>query len=113
MTWIFVLYAVLLFALVFERKRVVNESLFRIAWILYACVPFSQAFFTLFRAGCSGSPQKLVLVEIWATGFAWLFLGISSIVLLNALIPGSPAANREGGLLSAQFVQEESGDSPQ
>jgi len=113
MTWIFVVYGALLFVLAFDRKRIVQESLFRVAWILYSCIPFTHAFFTLFRAGCSGSPRKLVLVEIWTNGFAWLFLGISLLILLNALIPGPPAPNREGGLLSAQYTQEKTNDNQQ
>jgi hypothetical protein len=111
MTWIFVAYGALLFGLAFDRKRIVQESLFRAAWILYSCIPFTHAFFTLFRAG--GSPRKLVLVEIWANGFAWLFLGISLLVLLNALIPGAPAPNREGGLLSAQYWLDKPNDKQQ
>ena len=84
--WILVIYGVFLFYLAVDRKRIINQSSFRLAWMFYAAIAFSHAFFTLFRAGSLRSPQGLALVEIWANGFAWLFLGIGLVALLNALI---------------------------
>lgn len=54
------------------------------AWNRLGVMAFCQAVFTLFRAANFNDPD-LVLVEIWANGFSWLFLGMS-VFSLSALL---------------------------
>ena len=106
MIWIMLVYGAFLFFLAYERKRIISQSSFRVAWISYAVIPFTHAFFTLFRAGNSRSPQGLALVTIWEDGISWLLLGISLVALLNALIPAASSPS-SGSLLSDQIDQLE------
>ena len=113
MIWIMLVYGTFLFFLAYERKRITSPSAFRVAWILYAAIPFSHALFVLFKAGNSRSPQGLVLVTIWEDGMAWLFLGISLVALLNALVPAASSPNRGSRLTDQidQLQQDESSSS--
>ncbi|MDF7802211.1 hypothetical protein P4C99_22260, partial [Pontiellaceae bacterium B1224] len=87
MIWLQIVYLVILVYLVIDQSKISNKGLFRGAWITFSAIPIINAFFTLFRAGSIQSARKLALVEVWSNGFAWLFLGISFLILINALIP--------------------------
>ena len=81
-------YLVGLFYLAINSDKIASKDAFRVAWIFFSLIPVSHCVFTLFRAGnIGGRTSSLVLVEIWADGFAWLFLAISLFCLLGALLP--------------------------
>lgn len=83
MKWILIAY---LFALVYiavNRSRFPKRGSLRSAWVWFALVPITQFVFTLFRAGTGGSGKALFLVETWADGIGWLFLGISLLCLTD------------------------------
>ena len=88
MTWLLTTYLIGLLYFAAKSENVPNKEAFRTAWIWFALIPVSNFVFALFRAGNIGSTRDLALVEIWADGFGWLFLGISFFVLIGALVPG-------------------------
>jgi hypothetical protein len=76
MTWLILTQLVILSFLSFNKDRLKSTASLRLAWNWYICVFFAHAFFTIFRAS-NYKDMDLALVEIWATGFVWLFLGMS------------------------------------
>lgn len=90
MTWIFAAYLLGLFYFLANPEKVANKAGFRSAWIWLGMVPIANFVFALFRAGNIRSGGDMALVEIWADGIGWLFLGISLLVLIGALMPGDP-----------------------
>ena len=80
-------YLVGLVYLAINSDKIASKDMFRVAWIFFSLIPVSHCVFTLFRAGNIGRARSLALVEIWADGFAWLFLAISLFCLLGALLP--------------------------
>ena len=87
MMWLQIVYFLILVYFVIDQSKISDKGFFRGAWITFAAIPIINAAFTLFRAGNHDDPQNLLLVEIWANGFALLFFGISFLILINALIP--------------------------
>ena len=87
MTWLLAAYALGLLYFAANPKRIANTGLFRAAWIWFALIPINHFVFTLFRAGNIRSTRDLALVEVWSSGISWLLLGISLLILINALIP--------------------------
>ena len=71
-----------------QRDRRSTMPSLRAAWIWFAMIPISHFVFTLFRAGSTPNVRDLALVEIWADGFAWLFLGISMLCLTSVVDRG-------------------------
>jgi hypothetical protein len=67
----------------FRSDKAPNPSAIRMAWIWFACIPFTHVVTTLFRAGNYRNPYDIALVEIWSDGFQWLFLGLSIVSLAN------------------------------
>lgn len=79
--------AAYLLALVYISTRQPRSPAFpslKTAWIWLALIPLSQFFFTVFRSANIRAPSGLALVEIWANGFGWLFLGLSMFCLTGA-----------------------------
>ena len=87
MIWLQIVYLLVLVYFAAYKTKISEKGLFRAAWITFALVPISNFVFTLFRVGNIRSPRALGLVEVWSNGFAWLLLGISFLILINALIP--------------------------
>jgi hypothetical protein len=87
MTWLLASYLIGLLYFAAQPEKISNKGTFRTAWIWFALIPVSNFVFALFRAGNISSTRDLALVEIWADGFGWLFLGISFFVLIGALVP--------------------------
>ena len=84
MNWIIISYILLLGVLTFNKDRFGSSDPLKLAWQWFSGVFFAQAFFTLFRAG-NHDDTDLVLVEIWANGSVWLFIGMSIIQLPRLL----------------------------
>ena len=78
MTWLILAQLVNLSLISYNKDKLKSTASLRSAWNWFFGVFFSHAFFTLFRAG---NYIDLALVEIWATGFVWLFLGMSTFQL--------------------------------
>jgi hypothetical protein len=72
MNWFLVAYLVALAYLTVQKKDSLGS-----AWFWLGILAFSHTVFALFRAGNATNPRDLILVEIWANGFEWLFLGLS------------------------------------
>ena len=87
MTWLLIAYVLGLFYFAANPKKISNTGLFRAAWIWLGLIPVNHFIFTLFRAGNIRSTRDLALVEVWSNGISWLLLGISLLILINALIP--------------------------
>ena len=100
MTWLLIAYGVGLFFFLVRQDLVVNKDRFRIAWIIFASIPLSHFFFAFIRA-VSINPQRpsprmagtIASIELWSSGVEWLLLGISLIVFLYSVIPGSKPNN--------------------
>lgn len=80
MNWFLVAYLVALTYLTVQRKDSLST-----AWSWLGILAISHFVFALFRAGNATNPRDLILVEIWANGFQWLFLGLSILSLVGAL----------------------------
>ena len=91
MTWLILTQLVILSLISYNKDKLKSTVSLRLSWNWFSGVFFSHAFFTLFRAG-NYNDMDLALVEIWATGFAWLFLGMS-IFQLPSLFLGEEASN--------------------
>jgi len=87
MTWLLAAYLLGLLYFTANPDKVSNKETFRIAWIWFALIPIANFVFALFRAGNAGIAKDLLLVEIWSNGIAWLLLGISFFIFINALMP--------------------------
>ena len=87
MTWLLIAYTLVLVYLAANPNKIADKEVFRSAWICFAAIPVSNFVSTLFRAGNIRSTHKLALVEVWASGVSWLILGISLLMLINALVP--------------------------
>ena len=100
MTWLLASYLIGLLYFAAKPEKISTKGAFRTAWIWFALIPVSNFVFALFRAGSIRSTRDLALVEIWADGFGWLFLGISFFVLIGSLVPdvsiGAEAAPSDG-----------------
>jgi len=83
--WIFLTQLLVLSFVTFRKERWDSPEELKSAWKWFSFIPFSHAFFTLFRADKYDHPD-LVLVEIWANGFAWLFLGFSLLKLSSFML---------------------------
>lgn len=88
MTWILIVYMVALVCLAANRERLPKNVSLGGAWIWFSLVPISRFVFALFRAGNLRNPKDLALVEIWADGIGWLFLGISFFCLSGLMMRG-------------------------
>ncbi|WP_367871385.1 hypothetical protein [Luteolibacter sp. Populi] len=77
----------------FRSDKLSNPASLRMAWIWFACVPFTNAATAVLRVGSFRDAGDIALVEIWSIGFQWLFLGLSILALAKAIIP-SPEAPR-------------------
>jgi hypothetical protein len=62
----------------------VNRGSLRAAWMWLAAVPLGSFVMALFRAGNLRNPRDIVLIEVWADGFTWLFLGLGILCLGRA-----------------------------
>ncbi len=100
MNWILIAYLVVLVFLSTRQAALPRDASLRTAWKWFAVIPLSEFFFTLVRAGNSRDSQDLLLVEIWATGFAWLLLGIS-LFCLRGIFP-RPREPDEGGATDSE-----------
>ena len=80
MNWFLVAYLIILAYLTVQKRIPFGGS-----WSWLGVVAISHFVFALIRAGNARNPRDIVLVEIWASGFEWLFLGISIICLARAL----------------------------
>ncbi|MEP4077022.1 hypothetical protein [Haloferula sp.] len=88
MTWIFPVYIVALAYLTVQKDLGDSKASLAGAWSWLAGLAISQFVFALFRAGNARNTRDMILVEIWANGFAWLFLGFSMFCLGAALRKG-------------------------
>ena len=91
MTWIILIQLLVLVFLSFNHKKLESASNLRPAWGWFSCVFVSQAVMTFFRANCD-DVDELMLVEIWANGFVWFFIGMS-ILFLPSLFLGKPTGS--------------------
>ena len=64
-----------------QPSPVASRGGMRQAWFWLSLAPLSQFAMALFRAGNMRSSRDLALVEVWANGFVWLFLGLSIVSL--------------------------------
>lgn len=85
MTWLLIAYLLVLGFLSFHKGGSQSAEGLKGAWRWFAFVPLSHALFTLFRVA-NHNDRDIVLVEIWANGFAWLFMGISILKLSGAIL---------------------------
>ena len=85
MTWLVLAHFVILTFLSFHRDKLRSSASLKSAWDWFVAVFFSQAALTVFRAG-NYDDNDLVLVEIWATGFVWFFLGMSILQLRSLFV---------------------------
>ena len=101
--WFVLAYGAGLFYLLLNKDKIADVSKFRQAWMQYTMAIFTEFAFTVFRAVNYASPQKMLLVEIWAKGISWLFIGLSLLALLKAILPDgdeSEINEFEKGILS-------------
>lgn len=96
MNWIFATYLLALVYLTTHKDKLARGNSLRGAWTWLALIPIVQFVFALMRAGNFRNPRDLALVEIWADGFGWLFLGISMLRLIG-VINQCQTGNAEGG----------------
>jgi hypothetical protein len=54
------------------------------AWCCLAAAPLSRFVMALFRAGNMGIARDMALIEVWADGLTWLFVGLSIFCLGRA-----------------------------
>ena len=87
MTWLLIVYLLVLVYLTVKPVRPGRPGSFRLAWLFFAGIPLSHFFFALVRAGNMRDPRDLALTEVWSDGVAWLLLGLSLIFLTNAIAP--------------------------
>jgi len=80
MTWLIITYFLVLVFLSYKKDALKSTISLHLAWTWFTAVFFSQAFMTLFRA-VNFNDLSYGLVEIWANGFTWFFLGLSLIQL--------------------------------
>jgi hypothetical protein len=92
MTWIILIQLLVLVFLSFNHKKLESTSNLRPAWGWFSCVFVSQAAWTFFRTSCHDHPEDLMLIEIWASGFVWFFIGMS-IFFLPSLFLGKPTGS--------------------
>ncbi len=85
-SWLYLAYGAGLFLLLFRREKVGNTFLFCVAWVFYALAVLCIPLFTIMRAVHYRSPSKMALVEIWAYGISWTFVGVSLLTLLGAML---------------------------
>lgn len=87
MTYIAAAYLLALVYLSVHRQRTPDFPSLQGAWTWLALIPINQFVFALFRAANIRAPRDLALVEIWADGLGWLFLGISMFCLTDVFAP--------------------------
>lgn len=87
MIWFMIAYVLGLFYFTANPEKIVHRRRFRLAWIVFAGVPLTSAFFTLLRAATIGSARSLAIVEIFSRSISWLLIGVSFLILLGALLP--------------------------
>ena len=88
MNWFFAAYLIALAFLTAQKSVGLRRNSLVSAWSWLAMLAISHFVFALFRAGNSRDPRDMLLIEIWANGFEWLFLGISMFCLASALKKG-------------------------
>jgi hypothetical protein len=77
MHWLLPPYLLALVYLATHKDKLSQRVSLGAAWIWFALIPISQFTFALFSAGNIDSTRDLALIQIWADGIGWLFLGIS------------------------------------
>lgn len=82
MLWLILTQLIVLSFLSYHSGKWKAPSALRLSWRWFSGVFFSQALLTVFRAGCFRD-QDFPLVEIWADGFTWFFIGMSILQLSN------------------------------
>ena len=91
MTWLLIAYLLSLIYLAANKTRIADKGAFRFAWMLFVLVPASNFVLALLGAADSqaypSSPIDLALIEYLANGIAWLFMSLSLLALMNALVP--------------------------
>ena len=95
MTWIILIQSLVLVFLSFNHKKLESASNLRPAWGWFSCVFLSQAAMSCFSAYITiirGIPDAVMLLEIWANGFVWFFIGMS-ILFLPSLFLGKPTSS--------------------
>ena len=92
MTWIILIQLLVLVFLSFNHKKLKSASNLRPAWGWFSCVFVFQAVMTFLRARYYDDVEELMLVEIWANGFVWFFIGMS-ILFLPSLFLGKPTSS--------------------
>jgi hypothetical protein len=110
MTWMLIAYLFGLLYVAVNRNKLAKSVSLRAAWVWFALVPLSQFVFALFRAGNIRSTTDLALVEIWADGIGWLFLGIS-LLCLTGMFPQQEPHNARPGAPSSGRPAKPFGDS--
>jgi|GEM_PF-1565155 len=95
MTWIILIQLLVLVFLSFNHKKLVSASNLRPAWYWFSGVFWSQAamsclsaFITIMR----GIPDAVMLIEIWANGFVWFFIGMSILYLPSLFLGKRPGS---------------------
>ena len=84
MNWFFAAYLIALAYLTVHKNGSHTSSLPK-PWCWLAMLPITHFVFALFRAGNVRDTRDMVLIEIWANGFEWLFVGISMFTLAGVL----------------------------
>ena len=92
MTWIILIQLLVLVFLSFNHKKLESASNLRPAWGWFSCVFVSQAAMTFFRARYHDNAEDLMLLDIWASGSVWFFIGMS-IFFLPSLFLGKPTGS--------------------
>gem|GEM_PF-3373793 len=87
MTWILITFFMALIYFASNQHKIASRSLFRASWVFYSLPFIFNVLFTLIRAGNMRSSRDLDLIQVWSDGFTSLFLFISLLFLLNALVP--------------------------
>ena len=94
MTWIILIHLLVLVFLSFNHKKLKSASNLRPAWGWFSCVFFSQAAMSCFSAYITinhgSSPDDMMLLEIWANGFVWFFIGMSILFLPSLFLGKRP-----------------------
>jgi hypothetical protein len=91
MNYLLVALLIVIAVISFHSDKAPNPAPTRVAWIWFACIPFTHVVTTLFRAGNVRDPYDITLIEIWSRGFQWLFVGLSIVSLANVFT--SPAGS--------------------
>jgi len=95
MTWIILIQLLVLVFLSFNHKKLVSASNLRPAWYWFSGVFWSQAAMSCFSAFITiirGIPDAVMLIEIWANGFVWFFIGMSILYLPSLFLGKRPGS---------------------